>query len=159
MLGIDFRLTAIEIVHHAGPHVRRADGQAWHSCLDDGKIHKLSQGLPERCGRIESGTIHPQWNVRSPECRQMRLKKPGDASQKGRPVRPRVRHSRPSRCERPSTRALHPVPELVELGEPVLWLIARDDAGVDGTNRRADDPIRLDPRLMKRLIYANLVST
>src|SRR5215472_15293058 len=89
----------------------------------------------------------------------MRLKKSGDASEKGRPIRPLIRHSGPSRCERPNTRTLHPVPELVELGEAVLCLIARDDAGVDGTDRRADDPIRFDPRLMKRLVYANLIGT
>src|SRR5262245_32615109 len=87
----------------------------------------------ERRGRIESGAIHPQSDVRPPERRQMRLKKSGNASDKGRPVRPRVRNSRPSRRERPGTRALHAVPEVVESGETVLWLSARDDAGVDST--------------------------
>src|SRR5262245_65670805 len=39
----------------------------------------------------------------------------------------------------------------------MLGLVARDQTGVDGADRRADDPIRLDPRLMQGLIDARLV--
>src|SRR6516225_3185484 len=97
--------------------------------------------------------------MRSPECRQMGLEKSGNASHKCRPVRPRVGNSRPSRYEWPRTRALHSAPELVELGEAILWLIACDDAGVDCANRCADNPIRFDLRLVQRLVYANLISS
>src|SRR6516225_7464418 len=76
-----------------------------------------------------SDAVYPQRDVRSPERRQMGLEKSGNASDKGRPVRPRVGDPRPSRQERPATRALHPAPELVELGETILRLVARDDAG------------------------------
>ena len=39
----------------------------------------------------------------------------------------------------------------------MLGLVARDQTGVDGADRRADDPIRLHPRLMQGLIDARLV--
>src|SRR6516164_2280126 len=101
MRGTEFRLAAVEIVHHAGAHVRGTDCKSWRSCVDDRKVHQLGEGLPERRGRIESGAVHPQWDLCSPERRQMRLKKSRNTSDKGRPVRPGVRNSFPSRHEWP----------------------------------------------------------
>ena len=41
--------------------------------------------------------------------------------------------------------------------QPVLRRIAGDQAGVDGADRGADDPVRLDAGLMQRLVDAGLV--
>jgi hypothetical protein len=40
----------------------------------------------------------------------------------------------------------------------IVGLVAGDQAGIDGADRGADDPIGLDPRFMQRLIVARLVS-
>ena len=39
----------------------------------------------------------------------------------------------------------------------MLGLVAGDQAGIDGADRRADDPVRLDPAFVERLIDARLV--
>jgi hypothetical protein len=38
-----------------------------------------------------------------------------------------------------------------------LWFIAGDEAGVDGADRSADDPVRLDAGFVQRLIDAGLL--
>src|SRR5690349_10441787 len=48
-------------------------------------------------------------------------------------------------------------PEGLQLGDPVLRLIAGDEAGIDRTDRGADDPVGLDAGLMQRLVDAGLV--
>jgi len=58
----------------------------------------------------------------------------------------------------PEFLALHPAPEFLQPVEAILGLIAGDQAGVDGADRRADDPIRLDPGFVERLIDTRLVS-
>src|SRR5215831_10488345 len=157
MLDSDFRLTAVEVVHHAGADVRRTDSQPWRPSVDDREVHQLGERFAERHGRIKTSAIHPQRDVCAPECWQIGLEESGNATGKCRPVRPRVGDSRPRRHERPCVWTLHPLPELVERGEAVLRLIACDDARVDSTYRGTDDPIRFHSRLVQRLIYANLV--
>ena len=49
-------------------------------------------------------------------------------------------------------------PEGAQAFETMLWRVAGDQRGVDGANRRADDPIRFDAGLVQRLVHANLVS-
>ena len=39
----------------------------------------------------------------------------------------------------------------------MLRLIARDQAGIDGADRGADDPVRLDAGLVQRLIDTGLI--
>ena len=43
------------------------------------------------------------------------------------------------------------------LRQPVLGLVAGDQARIDGADRRADDPIRLDAGLVQGLIDAGLI--
>jgi hypothetical protein len=93
------------------------------------------------------------------ECGQMGLEKPWNTTGERRPVRPRVGNSRPSRHEWPRVGTLHPLPEIVELGKAILRRIARNDAGVDGTYRGPNNPIRFDSHLAQRLVYADLVGT
>src|SRR5688500_15082107 len=52
----------------------------------------------------------------------------------------------------------HALPELAQSRQSVFRLIAGDQASVDGPDRRADDPVRLDAHLMQRLVDARLIS-
>ena len=52
---------------------------------------------------------------------------------------------------------LHLLPEFAQPRQPVLRRIARDQAGIDGADRGADDPVRLDAGFVQRLIDAGLV--
>src|SRR5262249_34037902 len=57
----------------------------------------------------------------------------------------------------PELLAPHPLPEFHQPLHAIVGLVASDQAGIDGADRGADDPIRLDPRFMQRLIDARLV--
>ena len=57
----------------------------------------------------------------------------------------------------PTLLAPHPVPELLQPGQAILRLVAGDQAGVDGADRCADDPVGLDAGLVQRLIDAGLI--
>ena len=50
-------------------------------------------------------------------------------------------------------------PELSQLVEPILWLVAGDDGGVDRAYRRSDQPVGLDAGLVQRLVDAGLVGS
>src|SRR5262245_36927860 len=57
----------------------------------------------------------------------------------------------------PEARTLYAMPEFFEFRQAILWLIAGDDAGIDGADGGADDPVGLDARLVQRLIDAALI--
>ena len=57
----------------------------------------------------------------------------------------------------PQLLAPHPAPEFLQPLQTIFRLVAGDQAGVDGADRRADDPIRLDAGLMQGLIDARLI--
>jgi hypothetical protein len=48
-------------------------------------------------------------------------------------------------------------PELLKFDEPIVKSVAGDEAGVDGANRGPNDPVRLHPGLVQRLIHTHLV--
>ena len=52
---------------------------------------------------------------------------------------------------------LHAAPELLEPLQPVGGLVAGDQAGIDGADRGADHPVRLDAGLVQRLVDADLI--
>ena len=52
---------------------------------------------------------------------------------------------------------LHAAPEFLQRGQAVRRLVAGDQAGVDGADRGADHPVRLDAGLVQRLVDAHLV--
>ena len=68
-----------------------------------------------------------------------------------------IRDAGPGRQRAPEDVALHAAPEFPEPVEAMLDRIAGDDAGVDRTDRGADDPIGLDFRLVQGLIDAALI--
>ena len=51
----------------------------------------------------------------------------------------------------------HPAPEFLQPLQTIFGLVAGNEARVDGTDGRADDPVRLDAGLMQGLIDARLI--
>ena len=51
----------------------------------------------------------------------------------------------------------HAVPEFLQPGQTRCGLIAGDQARVDGADRGADDPVRLDAGFVQGLVDAGLV--
>jgi hypothetical protein len=51
-----------------------------------------------------------------------------------------------------------PIPEIAQPVQPAGRSVARNEASIDGTDRRADDPVRLDPRLMPPLEDPGVIS-
>jgi hypothetical protein len=60
------------------------------------------------------------------------------------------------RCDGPGG---HEVPELAQPVDPVLGRVAGDQRGIDGADRDAGDPVRLQLGLAERGIHAGLVGT
>src|SRR5262245_60119625 len=94
--------------------------------------------------------------MRAEEGKRVGLEESRNPAEQGRPVRRRVGQLRPAR-QAPELLAPHPAPELLQPVEAILRLVARDQAGIDGADRGADDPIRLDTRLVQSLIHTRLV--
>jgi hypothetical protein len=69
----------------------------------------------------------------------------------------RIGHSGEGRKGAPQARALDAPPEFLEPGKTVLDLVAGDEARIDGADRGADQPVRLDAGLVQRLIDAALI--
>jgi hypothetical protein len=49
--------------------------------------------------------------------------------------------------------ALHPSPEFVQSRQAIVLRVSGDQAGVDGSDGRGDDPVRLDASLLQRAWY------
>src|SRR5262245_8446946 len=156
MPGRDRSLAAVEVAHLAGVHVRGADGESRRAALDEREVDEIAQGLFQRSGRVETGLVLPERIMRAEEGKRIGLEEARNAAEQRRPVGGRVGQLRPAR-QAPELLAPHPAPELLQPVEAVLRLVARDQAGIDGADRGADDPIRLDARLVQGLIDARLV--
>src|SRR5262249_59725152 len=74
-----------------------------------------------------------------------------------RAVGPRARHAGPRREIIPWPMALDAAPKLAQRVQPLGWFIAGDQTRVDCSDRSSDNPVRLDPRLVQRLIDAGLI--
>ncbi len=86
----------------------------------------------------------------------VRLEEPRNAGDDRLPVRQRLRKLRPAAIDIPRRPVRHPLPELLERRQTVVRLVAGDQAGVDRTDRGADDPVWLDAALVQRLVDACL---
>src|SRR5215472_19269264 len=65
-------------------------------------------------------------------------------------------------CREAAPWALEPAcearPELVQPLKPIDDLVAGDDGSIDGADRRADHPVRLDAGFVKRLVDTRLIA-
>src|SRR5262245_19416599 len=95
--------------------------------------------------------------VRRAERERIGLEESRQAAEQRRPVALRVVKSRPRDRQAPLRLALHAAPEFLQPLHAVFDVIAGDEAGIDGADRGADDPVGLDSRLVQRLIDADLI--
>src|SRR5215813_6217502 len=148
----DGGLAAVEVAHLARAHVRGADRQARRAAFDERKVDQLGERLREWRRRVEAGAVPSERIVRAEKSQRIGLEESGNAAEQGRPIGRGVGEPRPVR-QTPEFLALHAAPEFLAM----LALVAGDQAGVDGADRGADDPVRLDPAFVERLIDARLI--
>ena len=125
--------------------------------IDQREVDELLQRLAQRLGRVVAGMVGAERDLRAEEGLWIDLEEPGNAGRQRPPRRERIGDAGPGRKQAPEIRALHAAPELLQPIEAVFAPVAGDDAGVDGADRGADDPIGLDARLVQRLIDAALI--
>src|SRR5262245_54911634 len=152
----DGGFATVEVAHLARAHVRGADRQAWRAAFDERKVDQLGERLREWRRRVEAGAVPSERIVRAEKSQRIGLKESRNAAEQGRPIGRGVGEPRSVR-QTPEFLALHAAPELLQPVEAMLALVAGDQAGVDGADRGADDPVRLDHAFVERLIDARLI--
>src|SRR5262245_61072707 len=153
----DVARAAVEVAHFARAYMRGPDCQAGLATRNQREVDELTEGLFKWCGRIEAGAFRTKADMRAKERQRIGLEEAGNAAEHCRPVVRRVGYARPARPA-PQFLAAHAPPKLLQPLETVLGFIASNKTRVDGAVRGADDPVRLDLRLMQRLIDTGLVS-
>ena len=68
-----------------------------------------------------------------------------------------IRRSTKAGSSRIGSSARRSAPKFLQPVEAMLGLVAGDQAGIDGADRGTDDPVRLDPAFVERLIDPRLV--
>ena len=68
-----------------------------------------------------------------------------------------MRQLRPGGRAGPDRLLGHTIPKRLKRGHALARCIAGDQAGVDGADRSADDPVRLDAGLVERLVDPRLI--
>jgi hypothetical protein len=134
-----------------------ADRQAWRTLIDQIEINELAQRPLQRRGRVIAGIIGAERIAVAGMGQRIGPEEARNAVGHGRPVRELFIEARKDVAKAPDRILLHLLPELAQTRQSVLWRIAGDQAGVDGADRGADDPVRLDPGFMQRLIDAGLI--
>jgi hypothetical protein len=156
VLGGDLAFAAVEIAHLAGAHVSGADRETRLGAADERKVDQLIKGLGERRGRVDAGLLRLQPRMRTEGGERIGREESRNSAEHGRPIGRGVGEARP-RKRRPDFLSLHAPPEFLERGQAVRQRVAGDQARIDGADRGADDPVRLDAVLVQRLIDAGLI--
>ncbi len=150
-------VAAVEIAHLTGVQVRCPHRQPRRAFREPREVDQLTEGLLQWLGRIIAGGIRRERHVQAEEGEGLGLKKPAmplvRVLQFGR-VRPN--QGTPATTSNKGGMG-DPVPELLEPRQPLGRLVSGDQAGIDGPDGGADDPVRLDAGLVQRLIDAGLI--
>jgi hypothetical protein len=157
MLHTDGAVAAVEIAHLAGADMGRPDREPRPAAIDQIEIDQLFQRLLQRRCRVIAGPVRPQHIGIARMRQRVRPEEAGDAVGDGRPVGELLVETGKGVAEIPDRLLLHPLPEFLQARQPLLGLVARDQAGIDRPDRSADDPVRLDAGLVQRLVDAGLV--
>jgi hypothetical protein len=148
--------TAVEIVHLAGLHFCRSDRETRFPRVQSPWIDQLFKRAFERLGRIIADTFRAQ-RQQAEKRRRIGLeeivKAAGNDRHVCRPLPEQRRHPGQLRerwmCD--------PAPEFLEARQALLRRVAGNQARIDGADRGADHPVRLDAGFAQRLIDADLV--
>ena len=150
-------IAAVEIAHLAGADIGGADRQPRRALIDQIEIDQLGQRPFQRRGGIVAGVVGAERIAVAGMSQRIGPEETGNAVGHRRPVR--ELSLKPGKMSRKLQIRilLHLLPELAQARQPVLRRIAGDQAGVDGADRGADDPVRLDAGLVQRLVDAGLI--
>src|SRR5882724_12094651 len=77
VLYCNFAIAAVEVAHHAGTYLRRADGETGRASIDDREVDQIIQCLAQRLGGVETGAIDAKRDVRAEKSRQVGPEEPG----------------------------------------------------------------------------------
>ena len=150
-------VAAVEISHLAGADMGGTDRQPRPATVHQIEIDELGQGLLQRLGGIVPGALGTERIVVAGVGQRIGSEEPRDPVRHGRPVEQLFVEAWKRARKAPDRTLLHPFPELLQAGQTVFRRIARDQAGIDGADRGADDPVRLDAGFVQRLVDAGLI--
>jgi hypothetical protein len=159
VLQVQLAATAVEIRHLAGAHVCRPNREARLSFADEIEVDELGESGFERSCRIVAGVICAQRVDVAGMGERIGREEAWYAAHQGRPVGPFIAESRQDTAKVQPRGLLHPAPEFAQSRQAVLRRVSSDEAGVDGSNRRTDDPVRLDASFLQRLVHACLIGS
>ena len=154
---VERHVAAVEIAHLARAHLGGADGETRRAIGDQREIDEFVERRLQRRGRIVAGGVGRERHVPAQEGERIGLEEAGDPGGERVPVGQARADPRQPGDGLERRRMLDAPPELAQLGEPVLRLVAGDDGGVDRADRRSDQPVGLDAGLVQRLVDAGLV--
>ncbi|MGY2934247.1 hypothetical protein ACVWZ6_003849 [Bradyrhizobium sp. GM6.1] len=83
----------------------------------------------------------------------------GNAVGQGRPIGELFIEAGKRGAQIPDRILLHPFPELLQAQQPLVRRVARNEPRIDGADRGADDPVRLDAGLVQRLVHPGLIGS
>ena len=158
MLRGDPLAVAVEEHQLTGPHPGRTEAQADVPGIDQVEIRQPLQRAAQRAriveargaGRARGGKI----GVREPRGKEPRLAEE-DRLRDAAPVEP-LAEIAAERCP-PAVGPGDLVPELCELPQSCIRLIADDEGGVDGADGDAGDPFGFIAGLVQRLVGADVI--
>jgi len=153
-----WRFATVEILHFAGLHLGCADRQTRRSFVQLDRIGQFLERALERLCRVITGTLRAQRN-QAERRQRIGLEESAKAGRDRHHVcgqRPDQGHSR-SELRQPRMR--HPAPEFFKARQASLRRIAGNEAGIDGSDRGADHPVRFNAGLAEGLVDADLIST
>ena len=134
-----------------------ADRQARRALIDQIEIHQLRQRPFQRRGRVIAGIVGAERIAVAGMGQRVGPEETWNAVGYRRPVREFFVEARKDVAKIPDRILLHLLPEFAQPRQTVLRCITGDQAGIDGADRGADDPVRLDAGLVQRLVDAGLI--
>ncbi len=137
--------------------MRGANRQPRRAAIDQIEIDEFAERLFERLGGIVSGPVGAKRIVVAGMGQRIRSEKPRNAVCHRRPVRQFFIEAGKYIAETPDWILLHPLPEFLQPQQAILRRVTGDQTGIDGADRCPDDPVRLNPGLVQRLIDACLI--
>ena len=134
-------------MHLAGLHGGQPKRKSRLVGVDEIEVDNCRQQLLEGIDEIHRRLLDADARIGAPGERRIYLVEAGYSDEERRQLTPRFRHAAIKLAQNSSSRLIR-----------VDDFIPADNGAVDGSNRRADHPIGLDARFMKRLVGAGLIA-
>src|SRR6516165_8628098 len=157
MLERDRHIAAVKVMHSAGTHIDRAEGQPRLSGIDPREVNDAVERLVQGFNGIEPGSFYADWGVQTPGQITIRGEISGKSAENCHHLIGDIATNERKRSLSPNWLLLHAIPKLGKLIKSLPRFVAGDNGAVDRTDRGADDPVGLDSGFVERLINATLI--